>query len=240
MLGLQRSAGNRSVMRMLQRAPVVQRADKPKTLEEALRTGESDELQPFRPFTGITPNQLLSLVNMIVTEAFVAPWEETLLEEAWTARGSANLVDADWALWKSCARRGADIRNVPWLRELRASFRDKVYETAKDNLYRSGQTLEKEKTKLGIGADRPSADQDAAIRRQQELARTVKRANEALKKLTLIDVGYVDPPVEKKASDDSQHGGSAKPGGLDDTGSRTRAAFKIEEQPRFPRSRGTA
>ena len=38
---LQRLAGNRSVAQMLQRAPVVQRADKPTTLTEALRTGEA-------------------------------------------------------------------------------------------------------------------------------------------------------------------------------------------------------
>ena len=221
MLGLQRLAGNRSVAQMLQRAPVVQRADKPTTLTEALRTGESDQLQPFRPFTGITPHQLLSLVNLIVTEAWVAPWEETMLEEAWTARGSADLTEADWTLWQSCAKRGANIRNVPWLRELRASFADKVYETAKDNLYRSGQTLEKEKTKLGIGAEKPTADQDAAIKRQQELARKVKRANEALNKLTLIDVGYADPPAQSTSSDSSRYGGGSKPGGLDDAAART-------------------
>lgn len=233
MLGLQRLAGNRSVAQMLQRAPVVQRADKPTTLTEALRTGESDQLQPFRPFTGITPHQLLSLVNLIVTEAWVAPWEETMLEEAWTARGSADLTEADWTLWQSCAKRGANIRNVPWLRELRASFADKVYETAKDNLYRSGQTLEKEKTKLGIGAEKPTADQDAAIKRQQELARKVKRANEALNKLTLIDVGYADPPAQSTSSDSSRYGGGSKPGGLDDAAARTRFAFKIDQQPPF-------
>ena len=238
-LGLQRLAGNRSVSRMLalQRTSL-QRAGKPTDLSAALATGESSELQPFRPFTGITPNQLLSLVNLIVTEVWVAPWEETMLEEAWTARGAGNLAQSDWTLWESCAKRGANIKNVPWLSELRSSFADKVYETAQTNLTHSNRDIEAEKAKLGIGVASPTADQDAAIKEQQRLAQKVKDATEALTKLTQIYVGYADPLPAKPASDNSQYGGDSRPGGKDDAGSRNRFNFSLERRPPYPPENG--
>ena len=107
---------------------------------------------------------------------------------------------------------GANIRNVLAARELRASFADKVYETAGTTLYRSGQTLEKEKTKFGIGAEKPPLTgrrhQAAAGARPEGQAGPTRHWN----KLTLIDVGYADPPAQSTSSDSSRYGGEIEAG----------------------------
>jgi hypothetical protein len=240
LLVLQRSAGNGVVSALLaaraplppREPPVVQRADKPANLDEALHTGDSDELEPFRPFTGITQNQLLSLVNMIVTEGFVSWREESILEEAWRSRGSDALAESDYALWKSCANRGADVKNVFWLRDMRSQFATDVREKARDNLTKNQQTIEKEASRLGVtlgsGPQLPaSPEADAALREQEQQARDLKDAKDALGNLRRIAVGY-DP--------DPALGGTSRPGGAPDeaTQDRVRAQFDPEKPPQFP------
>ena len=69
LLDLQRLAGNNAVTRLAadssasDRDPVVQRSDKPATLDAAIHGGDSGDLDAFRPFRGITSSQLLSIVE---------------------------------------------------------------------------------------------------------------------------------------------------------------------------------
>ena len=217
---------------------------KPTTLDEALRTGDSSQLNPFRPFTGITDSQLLSLVNLIVTQALVSWREESILEEAWRSHGNtSSLTAADYALWKSCEKRGADIKNVFWLRELRSQFGTEVRELARHNLEKNSETIDTEAKRLGVtaGSSAPGApaspEADTAIKEQQEQAASIKKAKDALSKLGSIDVGYLEPP-RTQGSDKSQFGGAAPPGGLTDPQSRSRAPFNPENPPAYPSELG--
>lgn len=240
LLALQRSAGNGVVSALLaaraplppREPPTVQRAGKPANLDEAIRTGDSDELEPFRPFPGITQTQLLSIVNMIVTEGFVSWREESILEEAWRSRGPDSLAETDYALWKSCVNRGADVKNVFWLREMRSQFATDVRERARENLTKNQQTIEKEAGRLGVtlggGAQLPaSPEAEAALKEQQQQARDLKDAKEALGNLRSIDVGYNPDPAL---------GGTSRPGGAPDdaTQDRVHARFDPEKPPQFP------
>jgi len=242
LLALQRMAGNGAVTSLLSRPPkprpplAVQRAEKAANLDEAIRSGDSDQLEPFRPFHGITDTQLLSLVNMIVTEGFVSWREESILEEAWSSRGPDGLKEQDFSLWKSCVNRGADVKNVFWLRELRAQFATDTRERARENLQKNQQTVEKEASRLGVtlggGPQLPgSPEADAALKEQQQQASDLKDAKDVLQKLRTIVVGY-DP--------DPALGGTSRPGGAPDeaTQDRVPAQFDPEKPPQFPPNAG--
>ena len=129
----------------------VHRDEKPADLDAALRTDDSGALKPFRPFKGITDHQLLSLVNLIVTQKFVTWTEESMLEEAWSSRGGGieTLKAGDFALWKSGQNRGADPSKVQWLRDLRSQFARDVREEARHNLGKNKETIEAEARRLG-------------------------------------------------------------------------------------------
>jgi bacterioferritin-associated ferredoxin len=242
-------ASSLPVQRFIQRQPtsghLIQRdsGDKPATLDEAIRSGDSDKLGPFRPFPSITSHQLLSIVNIIVTEKWVSWSEESILEEAWSSYGKANstssLTAFDYSLWKSCANRGADVKNVFWLRELRSQFATDVRELARTNLEKNGKTIDAEAKRLGIGiSGAASPEADAAVIEQQKQAVAIQEAKTALEKLSTIDVGYSEPPRTKQGSDNSKYGGTAPPGGLDDQLSRTRAPFDPVKPPAFPNEPG--
>jgi Domain of unknown function (DUF4157) len=222
---------------------VVQRDDdkpKPATLDEALRTGDSSELEPFRPFVGINDPQLLSLVNLIVTQAFVSWREESILEEAWRSRGNSDsLQETDYAMWKTCVNRGADVKNVFWLRELRAQFATEVREEARANLAKNSQIIDAETQRLGINAgDGANPNADAAIKDLQEQAKRVKDGKDALSKLGQIDVGYNEPPRQGGSDDNDGLDGGTRPGGLNDNLSRARSPFSIDHKPQFPNEPG--
>jgi hypothetical protein len=57
LLMMQTLVGNAATTRLC--APTAQRSTEPTNLAEAIRSGDSSELDPFRPFPGITTNQLL-------------------------------------------------------------------------------------------------------------------------------------------------------------------------------------
>jgi hypothetical protein len=234
LLDLQRRAGNSVTSRLL----ALQRAPGPTTLDEALHTGDSSALDPFRPFKGITSSQLLGVVNLIVTQGIVSWREESILEEAWTSRGQASdLGKSDYDLWKSCEKRGADPKNVQWLRDLRTQFATDVREEARENLRKNNEAIEKESQRLGVTPGADPAAADAAVREQQHQAEQVKKAKDALKSLGQIDVGYAEPAI-KQGSDSSQHGGGQPVAGTGDAKSRNRSPFHPEHRPPYAPEKG--
>ena len=173
---------------------------------------------------------------MIVTEGFVSWREESILEEAWSSRGPDGLKEQDFSLWKSCVNRGADVKNVFWLRELRAQFATDTRERARENLQKNQQTVEKEASRLGVtlggGPQLPgSPEADAALKEQQQQASDLKDAKDVLQKLRAIVVGY-DP--------DPALGGTSRPGGAPDEATKDRvpAQFDPEKPPQFPPNPG--
>ncbi|MBB5867925.1 uncharacterized protein YidB (DUF937 family) [Allocatelliglobosispora scoriae] len=234
LLELQQLAGNQAVTQLIS----VQRADKPANLDEAIRTGDSSALDPFRPFTGISANQLLSLVNLIVTQTFVSWREESILEEAWRSRGNAaDLSRFDFDLWKSCQKRGADPHKVQWMRDLRTQFATDVREEARENLRKNGEIIDAESRRLGISSGADPAAADEAVREQVRQASLIRKAKETLRTLGQIDVGYTEPPI-KQGSDRSEHGGTSPAGGTGTAAARNRAGFNPLHAPPYPAEKG--
>ena len=207
LLMMQALAGNAATVELF--APSAQRTTKATNLDEAIQSGDSSELDPFRPFPGITTSQLLFVVNMIVTEGLVSWREESILEKAWTSIGEAQaLATTSFSLWKSCENRGASLNNVKWLKALRDAFVPDVEALTRDHLSTNEQLVNDEMARLGLpqqeGAPTapPSADQAEEMRAMQEAAKVVGDAQEQQELARGIYVGYrveYPPPEGKEA-----------------------------------------
>lgn len=210
---LQRTAGNVAVGRLL--GATLQRDEKaPATLEEAIKTGDSDALKPFRPFKGVSSGQLLEICNIVLANAWVGPDDESTLEEAWKACPRSSLGASDLELWKRCADRGADSANVPWMRELEGTFADETRRLASGNLEKNETLIREEAGRLGVASTTgPTPAQDKALAEQEQLAKRVKDFKDAMAKLREIPVGYAEGEVpEPKPEADDQAPPAGAPG----------------------------
>jgi hypothetical protein len=197
-LALQRWAGNRAVAGRFGWGGVVQRESKPATLAEAIEGNDPDALLPFRPFPPLSPGQLHKICRLVMDKnSWVGPDNELTLESAWRAVAGqrAALTDADWKLWQECEGRGADVKLVPWMREMRTSFADRVRAKALRAVENNVTSIRNEAKRLGIAVDgspppAPTRQSDEAVRQQRELARQIEDANGKLKQLRTIPVGY--------------------------------------------------
>ncbi|GAS91534.1 hypothetical protein [Mycolicibacterium brisbanense] len=244
LMALQRTAGNLAVSRMLagtSQTQVVQRADEgnPKTLDEAIKTGDSGSLKPFRPFPPINSQQLLSICNIVLTNAWVGPDDESTLEEAWKAYGhQPSMTQADYDMWKRCEDRGAEIHNVPWMKIMESDFAWATRDLADRNLENNAKHISDEAGRLGVAVDggapvAPSAAQDAAMTEQQQLAKRVTDLKESMQNLLKLDVGYAEGPVPVPAPETPTD--SAPPAGAPGTQEQLRRhfTFKPGEKPPF-------
>ena len=123
------------------------------------------------------------------------------------------MTEQDYQLWDACAKRGADVRNVRWLRDMRSQFATDVREEARYNLENNAKALSTESRRLGLGGGDGTPETDTAVKEIQDLAKRVQRDKEALRGLSSLEVGYAEPPIQATHSDKSQTGGSPCPEG---------------------------
>ncbi len=202
-VAMQRAAGNAAVASLLTSTePVVQRDNEKKPLDEVLAGKDPSLLKPHIPFTSITIDQGRKICRLVIDHSFlwVGRSDEVMLEEAWRALSPHRdtLTEQDWALWKECADHGANIKYVPWLRDLQTSFADKVREQAQRNVDANLKLVEAEAKRLGLGlngAPEPAAtpESNAAVAEQQKLAKAMKEVPAKLTALRGIAVGYGPP-----------------------------------------------
>ena len=98
-------------------------------------------LKKLRPFSSLNAQQLWDICDAVMTNVWVGPDDEVTLEQAWTAYQPGNLTEADFRYWKKCEDRGAEVRNVPWLHELRTNFAQKTRDRAETNLDKNAETI---------------------------------------------------------------------------------------------------
>ena len=211
LLYLQRWAGNRAVSSRFGPAAAVQRESKPTSLAEAMKGTDPDALIPFRPFPPLSPGQLHTICRLVIDHTrWVGPDNELSLESAWRAVGGQRnaLTRSEWTLWEECEGYGAEVKAVPWMREMRTSFADRVRATAVRNVESNITSIHNESKRLGLAVDRtqpaPNAQSDAAVKQQQELARLIEDAHAKRKQLRNIPVGY----------EEHSWGPGSPPGGL--------------------------
>lgn len=220
LLGLQRSAGNLAVSRLV--APVVQRDDGTKPLDEVLKGTDADALKPHRnAFHSLSAEQCRRVFRMVLEDnLWISRDDAITMEAAWRAmwRHRDALTDEDWSWWKKCSDRGAEIKYIPWMRELQSSFADKVRAQAQRNLEANVRSITAEAERLGIAlggaaAPAPSQQADEAVAQQRGLASQINDANNKLKALRDIPVGYKAPSWSgaKKEGDKSE----SRPGGVE-------------------------
>lgn len=218
------------VARRSARLPVLARAPEtapsPTSIADAIKSGDPDALKPLRPFGRIGPGQLREICRLVIDKnTWIGPDDEKTLEEAWKAAGPEGLTDADWKLWKECEDYGAEVKLVPWLYELRTTFAERVRSLAVDNLDANVGAVQAEATRLGIGLGgeaqpAPTAESDAAVAKQRELAFGISALHDRQKQLREIPVGWQAP----------SWGGGSAPGGIPDEAKKP-ALFDPEHPP---------
>ncbi|GLW91709.1 hypothetical protein Aglo03_25250 [Actinokineospora globicatena] len=214
-LRLQGLVGNAAVARM-----VVQRVGEKKPLDEVLAGTDAGLLREHRPFGAISVEQGRRICRLVLDHSFlwVGRDEEITLESAWRAMYPYrdSLGEQDWALWKECAEHGAEIKYIPWMNDLRTGFADRVRERAVGNVEANVRAIEGEAKRLGVALDggpaTATAESDAAIAEQKQLAQQIKDAQARLGALRKLNVGYGPPqPGAERDGDNSPVGGSTVP-----------------------------
>jgi hypothetical protein len=213
LLHLQRWAGNRAVASRFASDAVVQRDAKPASLAEAMEGSDPDALIPFRPFPPLSPDQLRKICRLVIDKnTWIGPDNELSLESAWRAVGGqqAALDGSHWALWKECEGYGAEVKAVPWMRETRTSYADRIRATALRNVDNNMTAIQNEAKRLGIAVDSssqpaPTRQSDEAVAKQRELAHQIEDAHAKQKELRNIPVGY----------EERSWGTGSAPGGVD-------------------------
>jgi len=120
----------------------------------------------------------------VLKNVWVGPDGERTLEEAWKAYRPPTLTAADYAYWKKCEDRGAEVRYVPWLYELQTTFAERTRDLALRNMEKNGVFIRNEAKRLGLGVDgaavghrvaagrRPEDDRDRHLRPGRATLRT--------------------------------------------------------------------
>ncbi|MEJ3405458.1 hypothetical protein WDJ51_12000 [Rathayibacter sp. YIM 133350] len=242
LVALQRASGNHAVAALVAsrlKVPgteaVVQRDDEKKTFGEVLEGDDPDALKPFRPFPPLSVPQLRKICRLVIDKnRWVGPDDEVTIESAWRAVAGdrSHLEESDWALWKECDNYGAEMALIPWMRDLRTTFADRVRESATTSVDKNSAAITAEAKRLGIAVDgspvQPSAQADEAVAQQRGVAMQIRDANAKLKQLRTIPVGY-GPPSWGTAG-----GGKAPalpPGGTPDIEPKKIATFDPDKPP---------
>jgi hypothetical protein len=237
---LQRLAGNRAVASHLGAAVPVQREEAaPATLEQAIDDSDPDALKAFRPFPPLSASQVRKISRLVIDKnTWIGPDDEATLEAAWRAVAGDRdkLTKDDWTLWKECEGYGAELKLVPWMSEARATFADKVCTNALHNVDANTKAVQDEAKRLGIGLDdsaqpAPAQENDAAIAEQRGLAAKLKQANEKLRQLRTIPVGYGPPSWGASGGKPDQ-----PPGGIAEEIEPKQVVNFDPEQPPFSRA----
>jgi hypothetical protein len=188
-----------------------------RTLEEAINAKDADALKAYRPFPKLTLEQLWHICTIVHKNVWVGPDDEMTLESAWTAAGDLKdtLNDREWELWKTSEEYGAEVRNVPWLKELRTTFADKTRALALRNMERNTATIKAEGERLGLAiggeaAPAPTEESDKLVAEQQKAAEQIMKAKEALRGLRTLRVGYHEPSYADPTTPTT-----SPPGGVD-------------------------
>lgn len=190
LVGLQRSAGNQAVARLVARAHGVERQHGLALQRQTEHIRTSNEVQQVVSFAGVSDSERVRLIGIVLDQFWVGSRDEAALERLWGSLDEDGLVrfaNAKPKLWGECISRGADLLDLPQYRAIQDRFRADVITLARQHLDSNERLIRGEIAALGppeeapglAGADRVAALQAAAaslsnLQRAQEAARQAR------------------------------------------------------------------
>jgi hypothetical protein len=201
---LQRTVGNHAVSDWLaQRQPAPQ-----PHVADAIARGTADAAKSINPRTSLDDAQRASLIELVLSQRWVGPSDETWLEHCWgalDADGLLRFANGHPGLWDRCRDRGAELEDLPSVSIVRRRFTDEVIALARHHLRTNQRLVDTELQAVGLAPtgdaqQAPTERQSARLAAIQSAAATLsnlQRAQEAARHSKvgwrIGDGGDVDP-----------------------------------------------
>lgn len=142
----------------------------------------------------------LAEIRLINNYNWIAPWDETRLEELWNSFGDALPqvapgTDDSWTDWNNSIEGGAELWGISSVRPVQNEFLQAVITRAQSHLDENRTLAEREKQAIGASADvAPTANQSAEITARRDAAQQIVDAQRAMAALRTTRVGYDHVP----------------------------------------------
>jgi hypothetical protein len=145
------------------------------------------DVQRIPSFAGISDNDRLRLINVVLDQWWVGNPDEVVLERIWGSLdedGLVRFVAAHPGLWENCIDRGADLTDLVVYRGIQTRFRNDILTLARRYLADNERLVRTELDALGTSGVPPGPDQAARIAALQAAGASLailQRAQEAAK-----------------------------------------------------------
>ncbi|RAQ94209.1 tetratricopeptide repeat protein [Thermogemmatispora tikiterensis] len=149
-------------------------------------------MKAIADFSPATLEEKLQLINILLQQGWVGPFDEWALEDIWRSFGD-NVLQvgaAHFDVWKQCVDRGAELEKLPAVVEAQKKFLADVETIARYYLRTNQDYIEKETERLGLQQRVASSQQDQELQEIQQAARVLLSAQDLQAQLRQITVGY--------------------------------------------------
>ncbi|MDB5812206.1 MAG: putative rane protein [Betaproteobacteria bacterium] len=169
-------------------------------VEKALKSKKSGDVQDIKNFYEVSEEDKFKLIRIVLDQTWVGPNDEYALEDIWKSFGD-RLVSAassfiGLALWEASVEAGAELEDLPKVKELRDAFTPDVVALATRYLDQNDALVVSESQAAGIPlGDAPQSGAPAVNQEQQMLAMksaaaSVAHAQEEMDRARQVYVGY--------------------------------------------------
>jgi len=169
-------------------------------IKKALESGDPADVKLIKNFVAASQAEKFQLVNILLNQTWVGPYDEYALEDIWKSFGESVVAvastDVGFKLWQKCIERGANLDDLPAVEKLREKFESDIKTVVSGYLFENRQLVLDEMKALGIppeeNAPLPAAtpNQTDAIKRMQAAAAAVAKLQRAQEEARKIPVGY--------------------------------------------------
>ncbi|AHH97294.1 hypothetical protein [Kutzneria albida] len=151
------------------------------------------EVKRVEDFTGISDANRFQLIQVLLDQTWVGPYDEAALERLWDGLDEAGLIRftaAHPGLWRDCVDRGAELTELRVYRAIQNRFREDVTALARHYLSGNETLVHHELDALGPGEVRPGPQQTSRISAVQQVAASVARLQHAQEAARQARVGW--------------------------------------------------
>jgi hypothetical protein len=164
-------------------------------------------IKGIKDFSPATPDQRVRMIEILLGQAWVGPYDEWAIEAIWECWGTDGIAGAyadHQALWDQSVEAGAELPGLKVLKPIRAAFEQDVKTLANVYMRQNEAAVLKEAARLNlgnlndnleIGGAHPTPDRNKVIELQQQAA-DLQRADDALAGLLDIPVGMTNEPAD--------------------------------------------
>ncbi|MBW4518159.1 MAG: DUF4157 domain-containing protein [Scytolyngbya sp. HA4215-MV1] len=180
-----------------------------KLIDVALESKDVGDVKRIRNFGLAYEEEKFKLIGILLDQTWVGPYDEYALEAIWGSFGDRliKVASAHLELWNQCIERGAELENLPAVKQLSTWFIDDIKTLASNYLDTNKALVETEMTNAGIpfqeGEQPAPANQEQTqkLEKMQSAAKSIAHFQAQLELARQVYVGYSlgnIPPESKR------------------------------------------